>query len=271
MEAPDRFADLRLRVISGVVLAAAALALLWAGGWWTAALVAAVAAASVREWRRLTAPGGARADLHAAAGAAIVLLAPAAGFTAALAGAALAARAIRADVRARGRGAAGLWGAGGLAAILAAALARLALRRMEPFGFETALWVVLVVALADTGAYFAGRLVGGPKIWPRVSPKKTWAGLCGGVGLAFFGGGLFSWATTGTYFYEVCTVSAIAACLAQGGDLAQSALKRRFGVKDTGTLIPGHGGALDRVDGLMAATLVAGSVTLWRGKAVFIW
>ncbi|MEL6220968.1 MAG: phosphatidate cytidylyltransferase, partial [Pseudomonadota bacterium] len=110
-----------------------------------------------------------------------------------------------------------------------------------------------------------------PKLWPSVSPKKTWAGLGGGIALAFASGGLFSWATTGTYYHEVCTVSAVAALLAQSGDLAQSAMKRRFGVKDAGSIIPGHGGALDRFDGLMAATLVAAAVTFWRGKTVFIW
>ncbi len=271
MEAPARFADLQIRVASGVVLASGALALLWAGGVWTAGLVAALAGVSVWEWRRMTATGGVPAWVLATTGAGIVVLSHPAGFVPALAALGMAAIAILAADWARGARADGGWAAGGLVVILVAGLALLALRRMDPFGFETAFWVVLTVALTDTGAYFAGRLIGGPKIWPSVSPKKTWAGLGGGVALAFFGGGLFSWATTGTYFYEVCTVSAVAAVLAQGGDLAQSALKRRFGRKDTGRLIPGHGGALDRVDGLMAATLVAGAVTLWRGKAVFIW
>jgi len=138
-------------------------------------------------------------------------------------------------------------------------------------GLEAIVFLVAVVWATDIGGYFAGRLIGGPKLWPSVSPKKTWAGLAGGLALAFLLGGVFSWGTTGTYFQEVCTVSAIAALLAQMGDLAESAVKRRFGVKDSGTLIPGHGGALDRFDGLMAATLVAALVTHWRGQTVFIW
>lgn len=154
--------------------------------------------------------------------------------------------------------------------IVAAVLAFVVLRGL-PFGFDTILWAALVVIAADVGGYFAGRMIGGPKLWPAVSPKKTWAGLGGGVALAAFVGGLFSWATTGTYFYEVCTVSMLAAVLAQGGDLAESAVKRTFGVKDSGVLIPGHGGVLDRLDGHMAALLVAAAVTFTRGQPVFVW
>ena len=135
----------------------------------------------------------------------------------------------------------------------------------------TALWVFLVVAAADVGGYFAGRLIGGPKLWPRVSPNKTWAGAGGGAALAVGLGGLFSWATTGTYFVQVCAVSAGVAVLSQGGDLAESALKRHFGVKDSGRLLPGHGGALDRFDGLAAAVLAVALITWWRGTTIFVW
>ncbi|MCH8168513.1 MAG: phosphatidate cytidylyltransferase, partial [Proteobacteria bacterium] len=163
------------------------------------------------------------------------------------------------------------WGVAGGAYIGAAGIGFLYLRAMEPYGLSTALWVFLVVAAADVGGYFAGRLIGGPKLWPRVSPKKTWAGTAGGVVLAVGLGGLFSWATTGTYLLQVCAVSAGAAVLSQGGDLAESALKRHFGVKDSGRLLPGHGGALDRFDGLVAAVLVVALFAWWRGQTVFIW
>ena len=152
-----------------------------------------------------------------------------------------------------------------------ATIAFIALRQVEPFGFLSILWAGLVVIAADVGGYFAGRVIGGAKLWPSVSPKKTWAGLGGGVALAFFVGGVFSWATTGTYFYQVCLVSMIAAVVSQGGDLAESALKRHFGVKDASGLIPGHGGVLDRLDGHMAAILVAAAVTFIRDKPVFVW
>ena len=170
-----------------------------------------------------------------------------------------------------GRRMSGLWSVAGALYIGGAAMAFVALRGVEPYGFLTIIWAALVVIAADVGGYFAGRTIGGPRLWPAVSPNKTWAGLLGGIVLAFLVGGLFSWATTGTYFYEVCTVSAIAAVLAQAGDLAESALKRRFGVKDAGTLIPGHGGLLDRLDGHMAAILVAAVFTFTRDQAVFIW
>jgi len=262
-------------MISGALLGGAAFGLLWLGGTWSALLVAALAAAMAWEWRGVTtapapdppenrvlpvlAPAGAVLGLHFLGwpvalgwlgGLALILAV--------------------ADWYLRGARAAG-WAALGGAYIGIACMAFLALRAFEPFGFLTAFWIVLVVAAADSGGYFAGRLIGGPKLWPSVSPKKTWAGLAGGMGLAFLVGGLFSWATTGTYFQEVCTVSAIAALLAQAGDLAESALKRHFGVKESGDLIPGHGGALDRCDGLTAATLVAAAVTFWRGQTVFIW
>jgi phosphatidate cytidylyltransferase len=153
----------------------------------------------------------------------------------------------------------------------AAAMAFVLLRGFEPFGFLSIIWAALVVVAADVGGYFAGRMIGGPKLWPAVSPNKTWAGLIGGIVLAMLVGFVFSGATTGTYFYQVGTVSALAALLAQAGDLAESALKRRFGVKDAGTLMPGHGGLLDRLDGHMVAILVAAALTFTRGQAVFIW
>lgn len=159
----------------------------------------------------------------------------------------------------------------GAAYILIAGIAFVWLRGQEPYGFLSILWAAMVVTGTDVGGYFAGRIIGGPKLWPSVSPKKTWAGLGGGVALAFLIGGLFSWATTGTYFYQVCIVSMIAAVVSQAGDLAESALKRHFAVKDASTLIPGHGGVLDRLDGHMAAILVAAAVTAWRDQAVFVW
>ena len=127
-------------------------------------------------------------------------------------------------------------------------------------------WVMLVTWSTDIFAYFAGRSIGGPKLAPRISPNKTWAGLGGGVvGAAVIGALAAWWFDLGTLFL---TVGAAMAVLAQGGDLYESWLKRRAGVKDSGTILPGHGGALDRLDGLLpviVATLGLLMAGAWSG------
>lgn len=270
-----KFGDLRLRVVSAIGIAALALLCVWLGGLWLALLAAGAALVMVQEWRSITAERGGSAGaqgvpytLAAVGGVLLLLFAPIWAAVLFLLGMTAAGFAL--DAR-RGRTSAGLWAVLGTLYIGGAAMAFVGLRGFEPFGFLSIVWAALVVIAADVGGYFAGRTIGGPKLWPRVSPKKTWSGMVGGVALAFLVGGLFSWATVGTYYTEVCTVSAIAALLSQAGDLAESALKRRFGVKDAGTIIPGHGGLLDRLDGHIPAILVAAIVTFSRGEAVFVW
>ena len=272
---PGKFADLRLRAFSAIGIAALALLCAWAGGVWIALLAAAAAVIMVLEWRSITARRGGPAGPQAApfviaalGGVLLLEFGPVWAAVVFLIGVSLAGLAL--DAR-RGERAAGLWSVLGTLYIGGAAMALVALRGFEPYGFLTIVWAVLVVIAADVGGYFAGRTIGGPKLWRRVSPNKTWAGMVGGIVLAFLVGGLFSWGTTGTYYYQVCTVSAVAALLSQAGDLAESALKRRFGVKDAGTLIPGHGGLLDRLDGHIPAILVAAIVTFSRHETVFIW
>lgn len=116
-------------------------------------------------------------------------------------------------------------------------------------------WVLLAMTtswLADTGAYFTGRALGGPKIYPAVSPKKTWSGSAGGL-LAALGAGLLAklWYMPQLTWLDVALLSGVGGVIGQVGDFAESLLKRSFGVKDSGTLLPGHGGILDRVDALM--------------------
>ncbi len=270
-----KFADLRTRLLSAVAVAAAALLCIWLGGVFIAVLAAIAAGLMMAEWRTITAqtleePVRAGA-IYVFAVAWVPLIYPVQGWGIAVFGlAAMTLYGAVQDIR-RGHRGAGAWASLGAFYIGIAALAFVALRGVEPYGFLSILWAALVVIGADVGGYFAGRVIGGPKLWPAISPKKTWAGLGGGIVLAFLLGGLFSWGTTGTYFYQVCAVSVVAALLAQGGDLAESALKRHFGVKDAGSLIPGHGGVLDRLDGHMVAVLVAAVVTFSRGEAVFIW
>jgi phosphatidate cytidylyltransferase len=257
---------------TAAALAAAAAPPLLIGGAFAAALFAVAAAAMGWEWRRITLASRFEPILgamFAVACAMAVLLAHAIGLGAALLYVVAAGAALGALDRFERRSP--IWAPLGLATVGLAASCFAALRDLPVFGLETALWIIAVVVACDVGAYFSGRALGGPLLWPSVSPKKTWAGLGGGMAAAALVGALFSWATTGTYALQVATVSALAACVAQGGDLAESSLKRRFGVKDSSTLLPGHGGALDRLDGFCAASLVAAAVTFTRGLPVFIW
>jgi phosphatidate cytidylyltransferase len=120
------------------------------------------------------------------------------------------------------------------------------------------MWVFLIVWATDVGAYFAGRAVGGPKLAPPVSPHKTWAGFYGGVAAATVLGTLWVYLTglAGTFLL----LAPLFSVSAQGGDLFESWMKRRAGLKDSGTMLPGHGGVFDRLDGLLpVAVLTAGS------------
>ncbi|MGF1658360.1 MAG: phosphatidate cytidylyltransferase [Rubrimonas sp.] len=269
MRAVASFPDLRQRAVWGAAIGAAALALIVVGGAPAAMFAALAGSAAAAEFRLLTAPTARDAPLYATAVGAAALAAHLWSAPVAIAALACAAAAFAAADLASRR--APGWGLAGFATVGLAAVAFVALRDLEGFGLATALWIGAVVVATDVGAYFAGRLIGGPKLWPEVSPKKTWAGLGGGIALAFVVGALFSVLTTGTYVEQVCAVSAAAALVAQGGDLAESALKRRFGAKDSSALIPGHGGALDRLDGFCAATLVVAAATFARGAPVFAW
>ncbi|MFK7869557.1 MAG: phosphatidate cytidylyltransferase [Roseobacter sp.] len=123
----------------------------------------------------------------------------------------------------------------------------------DDMGFNWMLWLVLVVVVTDVVGYFAGRLIGGPKFWPKVSPKKTWAGTgFGWVGAALVGVGFMVWTGVGPGLVGVSIAVSMAS---QMGDMAESAIKRRVGVKDSSNLIPGHGGVLDRFDGMLGAAL----------------
>ena len=123
----------------------------------------------------------------------------------------------------------------------------------DDLGFGWMLWLVLVVVVTDVVGYFAGRMIGGPKFWPAVSPKKTWAGTVSGwIGAAIVGW-LFS-INTGVGL-QLMGISIAVSMASQMGDIAESGLKRKMGVKDSSNLIPGHGGLMDRFDGMLGAAL----------------
>lgn len=152
----------------------------------------------------------------------------------------------------------GLWNAGGIVYIGGAAAMLYSLNRSVAGG-AILIALLLAVVLTDVGAYFFGRTLGGPKIAPRISPSKTWAGLLGGIVgasiVVFVAAAEF--AVEGHY-PELLLLAAAIAVLAQAGDFFESWMKRRAGVKDSGWLLPGHGGLFDRVDGLMAVAFVYG-------------
>jgi phosphatidate cytidylyltransferase len=133
------------------------------------------------------------------------------------------------------------------------------------------LWIIGIVWATDTAAYFAGRPIGGPKLAPRISPNKTWAGLAGGVLASAAIGVVFALSTSILTPWLVVFISAGMAVVEQAGDLFESWVKRRFGVKDSGTLIPGHGGVLDRVDGLLAVATSVAILTMLSGRSPLAW
>ena len=261
-----RWGDLRTRALSAALLAPAALACLWVGGWWWAALVALAAAGLAVEWvhlcgGRLASPAGATVPLAVlAAGAAALLGCGPLGLGLVASGFLLA------------------WVLGhrvSLAAgipYLGLAMVALAwLRGDGETGRNNVLFLLLVVWASDIGAYAAGRLVGGAKLAPRISPSKTWAGAIGGLAAAMAVGAAAALALHGGSVPHILPVAAGIGVAAQLGDLLESAVKRHYGVKDSGRLIPGHGGLLDRLDGVLVAALAAAALAVVMGPGAVLW
>jgi phosphatidate cytidylyltransferase len=148
---------------------------------------------------------------------------------------------------------------------LAAVVALLWLRHQPALGRQTIVWIVFCIWATDTGAYVVGRAAGGAKLAPRISPSKTWSGLVGGMAWAAVASAAVGYAFGLGETIPLAVIGAGLAAVGQIGDLLESAAKRSAGVKDSGTLIPGHGGLLDRVDGLVAVLLVVALVRLAVG------
>ena len=127
-------------------------------------------------------------------------------------------------------------------------------QHLTQFGLVWMAWLIAVVVMSDVAGYFAGRMLGGPKFWPRVSPKKTWSGtIAGWIGAALIGWVWVVWQDAG---WETVGISVALAMMAQMGDIAESAVKRKMGVKDSSNLLPGHGGLFDRFDAMLGAALM---------------
>ena len=151
--------------------------------------------------------------------------------------------------------------------VLAALVALLWLRHQPEMGRETVIWMLACTWATDIGAYFVGASAGGAKLAPRISPGKTWSGLIGGMAWAAVASAATGYAFGLGSTFSLAAIGAVLAVVAQVGDLAESALKRSAGVKDSGGLIPGHGGLLDRVDGLVAVLVAVALVRLTVGGA----
>ncbi len=257
--------DLGIRTLSSAILIPAVLLDVWLGDVWFHLLIALLAVMMAHEWTNIVHDrSSAQFALHAAAALCGAFLPLSLGWAATLlviAVIAVMSVALAVIQNRKPR----IWVVTGAAYVGLPAMAFVILRGETAEGMLAIMWLFAVVWAADICAYFAGRLVGGPKLAPRISPKKTWAGLLGAIaggmaaGLAVgYGAGLVNLAVLGL-------LGGVLAVVEQLGDLFESALKRHYGVKDSGRLIPGHGGVLDRVDGLVAASLALAAIVITAG------
>ncbi|WP_310619864.1 phosphatidate cytidylyltransferase [Flexibacterium corallicola] len=247
--------DLLMRFGSAVILGPATLALTWAGGLYFAVLVAIGMVLLIREWVNIISMDKRKRSMSVAfvALATVGVLLYHTDTTLALAGAFAGALLLYLVC---GLGQRARWMAEGFIYISLAGIALITLRQGTE-GLYILIYLYFVVWGSDIAAYFCGRSFGGPKLWPAVSPNKTWSGSIGGVVFASIAGGGIAWAFNVQTLIFPVLMAAILAAASQLGDLYESALKRRFKVKDSSGLIPGHGGLLDRVDGLVFAAVLA--------------
>lgn len=253
--------NLALRVGSALVLAPLAIAIAYFGGWPFVLFWALAALGIFWEWAALVAGRAGRSVFLAGAGplAIATVLAGLHRPLAAMLIIAVGAVGAAAFAPTRQRP----WIAIGVIYAGAMLVAPVVLRSDAEFGFVVMLLLFAVVWSTDVIAYFVGRALGGPKLWPRVSPNKTWSGALAGTVAAILVAIAIASTTTRTSLLPIAVVAAMLSVVAQLGDLFESAVKRRFGAKDAGQLIPGHGGLMDRLDGFLfaaAATALFGSM-----------
>ena len=264
-----------VRMVSALAMMPVALVLVILGGWPFACLVGLAVVLMALEWRQLTDArfGGGGGDLAgiSVAGLGLLVVVLAASGLPSEALIALLGGALAAGLVAWRLGAPPLWIGLGAAYLALPALALIWLRGLPQLGLQIVIWLLVVVWTTDILAYLVGRNVGGPRLAPSISPGKTWSGLCGGVLAAALAGAVTAWAAGSERLPHAAGLGGLLAVVSQIGDLIESALKRRAGVKDSGTLIPGHGGVLDRLDGLVLAAPVLALLGLIFGPRVLPW
>jgi phosphatidate cytidylyltransferase len=255
--------ELVLRVLSALVLVPFAIATAYVGGWPFQLFWGAAALVVLWEWTSLVAGADRRSVLLA--GAVSVVLAVtlvASGYRlAAVIVLAMGMLATAALARAEGR----IWVAAGIPYAGSLGVAPIVLRSDGEAGFLAMIFLFAIVWATDIVAYFVGRAIGGPKLMPQVSPKKTWSGALGGTVAAVLAALAMAKAAALTGWFAIAMLAIILSVVAQGGDLFESFLKRRFGAKDSSHLIPGHGGLMDRLDGFVTASVVAALIGFARG------
>jgi phosphatidate cytidylyltransferase len=264
---PGRGSDLKVRLVSAVVLMAGALVLLWIGGWAFAVFAGIGAGLVLHEWAAMAGPYSSRvADKATIAFVGVSVIAsfgdPLISLVALVAVASGVTLFAAVDRRMRWLGAGILYA--GVPGIAAVALRGHAPPGVISTGFFAITFVFLVVWATDSAAYFAGRAIGGVKLMPSVSPKKTWSGAIGGLIAAMLVGVAAGAGLADSNPIALALVAGLLSIGSQAGDLGESAMKRHFGVKDSGRLIPGHGGIMDRVDGLVVALALGAAIGLVR-------
>jgi phosphatidate cytidylyltransferase len=264
--------ELRLRVLSALVLAPIVLAAVYVGSPYFEAMLGLAGLLMLSEWGRICTYGrfGWSSYAMCVVAVAFAIAAWQRLFDVALVAIVGGAIVVFWLARDGERPAAG-WLAAGVIAVGVPLTAGVWLRADPEVGREPTLWLVLAVWVTDTAAYIVGRTIKGPRLAPTISPGKTWAGLVGAMGATAAWGYLWaSWMGEPAQWAGACLGAAFAG-IAQTGDLGVSVVKRRFGVKHSGTVIPGHGGVLDRFAGLLTTFTVAGIVALTKEGGLFAW
>jgi phosphatidate cytidylyltransferase len=265
--------ELRLRIISGIILAVVVLAATWYGGTGFRLLAAVIGLLVYYEWSTISDLHGRDPQGNALGWLGLVLIAGATAlsesvYSIEVLAAFVAITAIM--VAARGKS---WWLPGGIFYSGLTAIALAEIRDDDFRGFVLMLFIFAVVWATDIFAYFVGRAIGGPKLAPRISPGKTWSGAIGGAVAAVVAGAAVVWSFFSAEDLWIPVLALVLSVCSQIGDLFESFIKRKFGVKDSSHLIPGHGGVMDRVDGLIfacfAAFLLAIVISLTMGGETF--